>query len=339
MNLRHKSNIKIGGIIVKKWISIIVIVLLAAGGGIWFLQSRQTVTPVAAQAMTSTVQKGDIQVEVSGSGTVASINSTDITADLEAEVEEVLVEVNDVVEEGDELITFTDGSDPITAAHAGTITTIDVESGSRVQNSQVVGHITDYETLESVISVDELDITKMEVGQTAEITASAFPDETYEGKVTEVSKEGTAENGVSSFSVTVELNDPKSLLIGMSTEVNVITESKQDILYVPIESVKVNGEEKYVTIQDSASSDAAASTTDQVVETGINDDQNIEIISGLTEGQIIELPVTTTSSSQSTQEFSGAGRDQGFPGSGTGQGFPSSGGGQMMPSGTGRGNE
>lgn len=336
MNLRHKPNIKIGGILVKKWISIIVIVMLVVGGGIWFFQSRQTATPVSAQVMTTTVQKGDIQVEVSGSGTVASINSTDITADVEGEVEEVLVEVNDVVEEGDELITFTNGSDPITAAHTGTITSLAVESGSRIQNSQVLGHITDYETLETVISVDELDITKMKEGQTAEITASAYPDETYEGTVTEVSKEGTAENGVSSFSVTVQLNDPKSLLIGMSTEVNIITESKQDVLYVPIESVKVNGEEKYVTIQDTASSDTEASTTDQVVETGINDDQNIEIISGLTEGQIIELPVTTTSSSQST----GAGRDQGFPGAaGSRQGFPSSGGGQMMPGGIGRGNE
>lgn len=323
----------------KKWISIIVIVILAVGGGIWFFQSRQTATPVSAQAMTTTVQKGNIQVEVSGSGTVASINSSDITADLEGEVEEVLVEVNDVVEEGDEIITFTDGSDPITAAHAGTITTIDVESGSRIQNSQVVGHITDYETLETIISVDELDITKMKAGQNAEITASAFPDETFEGTVTEVSKEGTAENGVSSFSVTVQLKDPKSLLIGMSTEVNVITESKQDVLYVPIESVQVNGEEKYVTIQEASSSNADASTSDQVVETGINDDQNIEIISGLTEGQTIELPVTTTSGNESTQELPGAGREQGFPGSGSGQGFPSGGSGQMMPGGTGRGNE
>ncbi|WP_226529675.1 efflux RND transporter periplasmic adaptor subunit [Metabacillus niabensis] len=321
----------------KKWISIIVIVILAVGGGIWFFQSRQTATPVSAQAMTTTVQKGNIQVEVSGSGTVASINSSDITADLEGEVEEVLVEVNDVVEEGDEIITFTDGSDPITAAHAGTITTIDVESGSRIQNSQVVGHITDYETLETVISVDELDITKMKAGQTAEIKASAFPDETFVGTVTEVSKEGTAENGVSSFSVTVQLKDPKSLLIGMSTEVNIITESKQDVLYVPIESVQVNGEEKYVTIQEAASSDADASTSDQVVETGINDDQNIEITSGLTEGQTIELPVTITSGNESTQELPGAGREQGFPGSGGGQGFPN--GGQTMPGGTGRGNE
>lgn len=321
----------------KKWISSIVIVILAVGGGIWFYQSRQTVTPVSAQVLTTTVQKGDIQVEVSGSGTVASINSSDIIANLEGEVEEVLVSVNDVVEEGDELITFTDGSDPITATHSGTITSLDIESGSRIQNTQVIGHLTDYETLETVISVDELDITKIKEGQAADITASAFPDEGYKGTVTEVAKEGTAENGVSSFSVTVQLDDPKSLLIGMTTEVNVVTESKQDVLYVPIESVKMNGNEKYVTIQESITSEGTeASATEQIVETGINDDQNIEIISGVKEGDTLQLPVTISAENGTT---TGAGREQGFPGgaAGGGQGFPGTGGGQGFQGGAGRG--
>ncbi len=324
----------------KKWISIIVIILLTVGGGFWFFQSRQTVTPVLAQVTTTTVQKGDIRVEVSGSGTVASINSSDITADLEGEVDEVLVEENDVVEEGDELVTFTDGSDPITAAHAGTITSLDVESGSRIQSSQVVGHITDYETLVTVISVDELDITDVKEGQTAEITASAFPDETFQGTVTEVSKEGTAENGVSSFNVTIQLTDPKSLLIGMTTEVSVITESKEDVLYVPIESVKVNFDEKYVTIQGSTSSnDTEANTSSQVVETGINDEQNIEIISGLTEGQKIELPITVSSETQSEQGARGTEKEQGIPAFGEDQGIPSTGGGKGLQGGAGRGGE
>lgn len=63
-----------------------------------------------------------------------------------------------------------------------------VESGSNVQNGQVVAHITDYETLQTVISVDELDIASIKEGQTAEITASAFPDDTFTGTVTSVSK-------------------------------------------------------------------------------------------------------------------------------------------------------
>lgn len=326
----------------KKWISIGVILVLIAGGSFWFYQSKKTAAPVEQEMMTTTVQKGDIKVQVSGSGSISSINSSDITSESEGIVDEVLVAVNDVVEEGDELLTFTDGSDPITAAHAGTITSLDIEDGSRVQLSQVVGHITDYKTLQTVISVDELDITSIKEGQAAEITADAFPDETFEGTVTAVSKEGTSTNGVSSFNVNVQLTDPKELLIGMSTEVTITTESKEAVLYVPIESVRVNGDEKYVIVQESNENSEA--TTQQVVETGINDDQNIEIVSGLTEGQLVQLAVTISSEGQgfrggnSGQSFPDAEGGQNFPGGA--QGFPNgAGGGQGFPGNTGRGNQ
>lgn len=320
----------------KKWISIGAVVILLAGGGFWFYKGNQTATSAEAQVITSTVQRGNIEVQVTGSGTVASINSNDVTANAGGEVDEVLVSVNDVVEAGTELITFTDGSDPITASHAGTITTLDVEAGSNIQNGQVVAHITDYVTLQTLISVDELDIASIKEGQAAKITASAYPDETFTGTVTKVSQEGTSTNGVSSFEVTVQFDDPKELLIGMSTEVSITTESKQNVLYVPIEAVKTNGNEKYVTIQESATSgEEEAATSQQVVETGINDDQNIEIVSGLEEGQTVQLALTISSGSDSATDRGGM-RDF----SGTGGGFPSGGGMGTPPTGgTGRGNE
>jgi HlyD family secretion protein len=248
-----------------------------------------------------------------------------VTAASGGEVDEVLVSVDDVVEEGTELVTFTDGSDPITAPHAGTVTTLDVEAGDNLQNGQVIAHITDYVTLQTVISVDELDIASIKDGQAAKITASAFPDETFTGTVTKVSKEGTSTNGVSSFEVTVQFDNPKELLIGMSTEVIITTESKQSVLYVPIEAVKINGNEKYVTIQESETSEnVEAITTQQVVEKGINDDQNIEIVSGLEEGQMVQLAITISSSSDSAtdrgsmKDFSGTGGASGFPSGGMG---------------------
>ncbi|WP_066054466.1 efflux RND transporter periplasmic adaptor subunit [Robertmurraya korlensis] len=309
----------------KKWISIGVVVILLAGGGFWFYKSNQTVATAETQIMTSTVQRGDIEVQVSGSGTVASINSNDVAAASGGEVDEVLVSINEVVEEGTELVTFTDGSDPITAPHTGTVTTLDVEAGDNLQNGQVVAHITDYATLQTVISVDELDIASMKAGQTAKITASAYPNETFTGTVTKVSKEGTSTNGVSSFEVTVQFDDSKELLIGMSTEVNITTESKQSVLFVPIEAVKINGNERYVIIQESETSEnEEAVTTQQAVETGINDDQSIEIVSGLEEGQIVQLAITVSSGSDSTtnrgsmRDFSGSGGASGFPSGGAG---------------------
>ena len=57
------------------------------------------------------------------------------------------------------------------------------------------------------------------------------------GKVTNVATIGTSTNGVSSFDVTVQITDPKSLKIGMSTEASISIESKENALYVPVEAV------------------------------------------------------------------------------------------------------
>ncbi|MDY0394075.1 HlyD family secretion protein [Virgibacillus halophilus] len=86
---------------------------------------------------------------------------------------------------------------------------MDVSSGDKVNNDQAVAHITNYKKLKTTIKVDELDISKVKVGQTSDITASAFPDETFKGKVTNVAREGEANNGVATFDVTVSITDAK----------------------------------------------------------------------------------------------------------------------------------
>lgn len=288
----------------KKWIIMAVILVLAVGGGIWYFMKDGS-EPTIAKAMTTTVQKGDIQLSISGSGSVEAKNSEDLTSSANVEVDEVLVDKNEIVEEGDELITFTDGSDPITAPFDGTVTEVSVEAGDRVNMNDVVAHLTDYKKLQTVISVDELDVSNVKKGQTVELTASAFEDESFTGKVESVAKEGTYENGVSSFDVTIQIDKPGKLRVGMSLEASILTESVEDALYIPIEAVQTNGGQKYVNVL------STAATTKQVVKIGINNDKYIEIKSGLKEGQTITLPLTISSNNNS----SGKGR-QGFPGGG-----------------------
>lgn len=279
----------------KKLILIGTVLVLAIGGCVWFFM-KDNAEPVIAKSVTATVEKGDLEVQISGSGSVAAINSEDITSSVTDEVDEVLVAKNELVEKGDELITFTDGSDPITAPFDGTVTTLDVEEGDRVSSSEVVAHVTDYKKLKTTISVDELDVPSVKKGQKVEIKASAFEDETFTGEVTSVAKEGTYENGVSSFDVTIKIDKPGDIKIGMSTEVSIVTNSVKDVLYVPIEAVQMDGEEKYVNIQQSGATEGATSTK-ATVETGISNDRYIEITSGLEEGQYVSLPITINESS------------------------------------------
>jgi RND family efflux transporter MFP subunit len=194
------------------------------------------------------------------------------------------------------LITFTDGSDSITAPFSGTITALDVEEGDNVTPEKVVAHLTDYKSLQTVISVDELDVSKVKVGQTASIIANAYPEEDFSGKVTDIAREGTYENGVSTFSVTITIDQPKSLKVGMSVEASILVESKENALLLPIEAVRKQGDRKYVFVPQE--SEDAVTTVRKEVKTGLANESYIEITEGLEEGEIVQLPAITTSSQQ-----------------------------------------
>ncbi|YCA41767.1 efflux RND transporter periplasmic adaptor subunit [Bacillus sp. JZ8] len=215
-------------------------------------------------------------------------------------VDNVNVKEGQMVNKGTTLMTFTDGS-ILQAPVKGTITSLAAGSGDSVQGSTTVAHITDYSSLETTISVDELDITNIEEGQSVEVTASAFPDEKFEGTVTEVASEGASSNGVSTFDVTVQITDPKNLKVGMSTEASIEVESKQGALYVPVEAVYESGDEKYVLVPTS-SSDSSQSTKKVTVETGISNDTSVEITKGLSEGDTVQIPKVSSNQTSSQDE-------------------------------------
>lgn len=215
-------------------------------------------------------------------------------------VDTVNVKEGQTVNKGTTLMTFTDGS-ILQAPVKGTITSLAAGSGDSVQGSTTVAHITDYSSLETRISVDELDITNIEEGQSVEVTASAFPDEKFEGTVTEVASEGTSSNGVSTFDVTVQITDPKNLKVGMSTEASIEVESKQGALYIPVEAVYESGDEKYVLVPTS-SSDSSQSTKKVTVETGISNDTSVEITKGLSEGDSVQIPKVSSNQTSSQDE-------------------------------------
>lgn len=304
----------------KKWIWIIIGVLVIGFVGFQWYNSKTSSAETVQQVRTAVVQKGKLEVKVSGSGSVAAVTSEDITANEDNnEIDEVLVSAGEKVNEGDELITFTDGSDPITAPADGTITTVSVKDGDRITKGEAVAHLTDYSDLETVVQIDELDIPKVKKNQTATVTVNAFPDQTFAGKVTSVAREGSSENGTSTFDVTIHFNKPQNLKVGMSTEASILTETKKNALYVPVDAVYTSNNEKYVLVAsanagtDNGSSSAAGNTQKQTVKTGIANEDYVEITDGVTEGETVQLPQLASDSSSSSQQ---RGAMQGFGGMG-----------------------
>lgn len=310
----------------KKWILIAVSVLIVGYVGYQWYNSKNATQAASAQVRTATVQKGKLEVKISGSGTVQPVTSTDIKSEEDNKiVDEVLVAAGEAVKAGDELITFTDGSDPVTAPADGVITSISVAADNRVTSGQVVAHLTNYKDLQTVVQVDELDISKIQVGQTVNLKVNAFADQIYTGKVSAIATEGTSTNGVSTFDVTIHFDKVDNLKVGMSTEASILTASKEDALYVPLDAVHTTNGEKYVIVA-SSSSNGQSGTEQKTVKTGLANEDYVELTEGVSEGETIELPqLATDSSSSNTRSMMQGGFGAGMGGMG---GYNRNGGGQ-----------
>ncbi|MCH6269115.1 efflux RND transporter periplasmic adaptor subunit [Neobacillus citreus] len=323
----------------KKWILIAISVLIVGYVGYQWYHSKNATQAASAQVRTATVQKGKLEVKISGSGAVQPVTSTDIKSNENNKIiDEVLWSPGEEVKAGEELITYTDGSDPVTAPADGMITSFSVAAGDRVTQGQVVAHLTNYKDLQTVVQVDELDITKIQVGQAVNIKVNALPDQTFTGKVSAVANEGTSSNGVSTFDVTVHFDQIDNLKVGMSTEVSILTASKKDALYVPLDAVHTANGEKYVIV---ASNSSNGQSEQKTVKTGLANEDYVEITEGVSEGDILQLPqlATDSSSTTNTRGMMQGGFGAGMGGMGGMGGFNrSNGGGQWRSGGERSGN-
>ncbi|MDN3017071.1 efflux RND transporter periplasmic adaptor subunit [Paenibacillus sp. BSR1-1] len=322
----------------KKWIYIALGVLVAGFVSYQWYSSKNSTQTASASVRTAVVQQGKLEVKISGSGTVQPVTSEDIKSKIDNnEIDEVLAAAGDEVKKGDELITFTDGSDPVTAPADGVVTTISVTAGERVTNGQVVAHLTNYKDLQTVVQIDELDIPKIKKDQSVSLKVNAFPDQPYTGKVTAIAEEGTSTNGVSTFDVTIHIDKPDNLKVGMSTEASILTASKDNALYVPLDAIYTSNNQKYVIIASSETTNQNSGAVQKNVKTGLANEDYVEIIDGVTAGETVQLPQLATGSTSNNGQrmMQGSGFGGGFGGFGNTGGFNRSGTGQRQFGGRG----
>ncbi|OGU80363.1 MAG: efflux transporter periplasmic adaptor subunit [Stygiobacter sp. RIFOXYC12_FULL_38_8] len=201
----------------------------------------------------------------------------------------------------------------------GTISKLSVELAQRVLGSNFspgteILTVADLSQMEARVDVDENDVVLVSVGDEAKVKVDAFGDKEFKGKVTQignsaVSKGLGTQDEVVNFEVRVLIDDPgKQLRPGMSCDADVKTETKANVLAVPIQSVTARmdkpmmkepeGEGGDMAAQEVKPKNGKANKAKEVVfitkdnkakmievKTGISDDTYIEIQSGLSGGE------------------------------------------------------
>ncbi len=211
----------------------------------------------------------------------------------------------------------------------GIITEVSAKENQNVTTESVIMTMAaGQDSLQIDTSVDQADISQVKVGQKTDITLDSTPDEHISGTVSQIAPVGKTTSNVTTFDVTILLDSPSPLLYAsMSTNVSIILEEAKGVLSVPSEAVQTRRDSKGVLIPGSGSNTAPQFVT---VETGLDDGTNIEIKSGLTEGQEVIVSTNTPAAGLSSGNRNG---DSGMQGMGAlrgmsgGSGGPSGGGG------------
>ena len=216
-----------------------------------------------------------------------------------------------------------EGDLTVTAPVAGVIYTLDIAVGDTVSpsggssassasaggatattsssSSGASAVIAPEQPLSVLLTVNEVDLPALEVGQRADIDFDALPDTTATGKVYSIAEEGTNNSGVVTFDVWLSIDvADESLRPGMSSAATIVTAIVKDAVLVPNAAVKSDSDGSYyVQVLD-----ATGAPQKVTVEAGLASATQTEIISGISAGDEV---VTASSSSSDSSSDSGGG--------------------------------
>ena len=262
----------------------------ASGNTFTYAASKQIIAKASGELESLSVKEGD---RVYDGQVIGRIEEADMDAQIKGariQVENAQLSLQNAM---DRLEDYT-----ITSTISGTVIEKNVEAGDNVGGtanansaSAYMAVIYDLSALTFDVRIDELDINKIRVGQKVEITADALDGERFTGTVDKVNINGTTAGGVTTYQVTVLVDGvPEALKPGMNISAEILVEHVGQVLTVPVDAVK-RGNEVLVALpgclDDNGNvADLTAVETRQVT-LGRNDENYIEVVDGLKEGEVI----------------------------------------------------
>lgn len=187
---------------------------------------------------------------------------------------------------------------PLLTPIAGLVTLRNIEPGEKVDANTTILEVSD--RLIVKVLIDETDIGKVKEGMKTKIVLDAYPDEDMQGKVIKIGYSPTIESNVTNYEAIVEFTTKTDKLLksGMTADVDIIIFEKKDTLLLPKKAVKERNGRKIVLIPGEGNR-----PDPQEIETGSSDENNVEVVSGLDEGdKVIILEKSSAGDKTKTEE-------------------------------------
>ncbi len=279
---------------VLKYIIIILIIAAIIVGGVVLYRGNSKTEKAETTYSESTAIKTDIVNTLASSSYVQTALSEKKQLHNTYYFGSLLVELNQKVSADENIIEYTNGT-YLTAPYDCVVTEASLPNSGEVCTSS---HYITIESTNSLListTVSEDELSKVSVGQEAQITVNALNSKEYTGYITSVSNTADYSSSGSKFDVVVEFENDGEVLLGMKAKCEIVLEKATDCIAIPKEAVTTKNDKSIVYVKD-----ANGKTSTVSVETGISNNAYIEIKSGINEGDTILIEKNSSNSSRNS---------------------------------------
>jgi macrolide-specific efflux system membrane fusion protein len=278
-------------------------IILIIAGAIVLLALVILLLPKKGAKITATYipHMGTIKISVSTTGDVQPQNRLEIKPPLAGRVEKILVVEGQNVKLG-QTLAYMSSSDraaiidaaraqgeknlkqwediykliPLVAPINGEVIVQSVQPGQSVAMSDDIVVLSDRLIVQA--QVDETDIGKIKLGQETNITLDAYPNKIISGKVDHIYYESKTVNNVTIYDVDILPDSvPDFFRSGMSANIDIVEDEKDNVVLLPLDAVKKIKDKNVVFVKP----EKGGKNERREVVTGLADDDNVEIVSGL----------------------------------------------------------
>ncbi len=196
----------------------------------------------------------------------------------------------------------------IYAPISGTVTGLSLQIGAVLTSqtsstgnstSQRIANIITEAAPQVTVQLAQIDAPKVKIGNKATILLDALPDKTFTGTIISIDTVGSVSSGVTSYPAIIKLDVASSdIFSNMSATAKIITATKDDVVLVPSAAIQTQNDTTTVRVMKNS----VVSTV--TVQTGSSNDTQTEIISGISEGDVVVTGSTSTSTTKTTSTTS-----------------------------------